>query len=225
MLKQFNNKILFAYLCLTLIILIVISVYASKINVYEDLRIEIQNANNQYANSGLLLVTPFNREFEINQNDKGIWEVKNTYSSKIKVRIETDSLTTDKLNILVNKHLVIINSQNIYDVNSGSFVDIELPYTSGNNLITKLSYVFLSNFKNWGNNTYRKILLFTFPIIMVLLMLIFALNSKTKILIYRRVNYVFSDENKDSKVNKSIFQGIIFGLFWLILIILTITII
>lgn len=215
LLLKFNNKILFLYAAVFFLLITLFLIYASKINIYEDLKIEIEPT----TKAQLFIITPLGKEIQLKAEISGTYKTTQTYATKLLIKLSSNLSVTNINKIIINgKEL---NYQSNQTNNSNDYLIIDIPYRTNTNFAEKINYILLSNlpFDNKSNN----LLLLIFSLILLInILLIIALKKESKKHLLQRIKKNLSIRQIKSEFFKPYFQISLFALLWLILIILTI---
>jgi hypothetical protein len=212
---KFNNKILFLYAAVFFVLITLFLIYASKINIYEDLKIEIEPS----TKAQVILITPLGKEVKLKSEIDGTYKTEQTYAAKLLIKLSPDLSITNINKIIINGKE--INVQSNQTNNSNDYLILDIPYKTDKNFAIKTNYIVLSNlpFVKKSNNL---LLLIIALILSISILLIIALKKESKKHFVLRIREHLNIRQIKSLFKKPYFQLSLFALLWLTLLLLTI---
>ncbi|MDA3819071.1 MAG: hypothetical protein PF590_01150 [Candidatus Delongbacteria bacterium] len=220
---QCNKNRVLIVTTLIIAVLIVLSLYLHRINIFQDLTIEPQNSKLKKTNPELVLVTPFNRKFPMQLNEEGIWQTKYSYLNRIYVKVTADAIDANELPFNINNHTLILNIEDYNIEGDAEHKLIELPFTSDGNFKEKVNYVLQANAKFVKDKSPGKwVLLCIYGLGLLFVLFVFLLNSDSQHRIFKRINTFLGISKFDWAQRNTGIELLVFFVLWLTLILVTI---
>ncbi|MGM0650326.1 MAG: hypothetical protein ACQES1_07460 [Bacteroidota bacterium] len=216
---KFNKNRVLIVTMLIIAVLIVLSLYLHRINIFQDLTIEPQNSKFKKTNPELVLVTPFNRKFPMHLNEEGIWQTKYSYLNSVYVKVKADAIDANEMPFKVNNQKLILDIDDYNIEGDTEHKIIELPFTSEGTCKDKINYVLQANAKFVkGKSPGKWMLLGIYGLGLLFLLFVFLLNSDSQHRIFKRINTFLGISKFEWVQRNTGMEILVFFVLWLTII-------